>query len=125
TGQNDQTITRNGGEVIAAVPEKSPERYGSDTVVASPVDEMLNVPAAVSPDRSYAAQPAGCVGTRAMNGPPVWDWLFVTLTESWLKFVATTPMCAWYIDTADARVRESACALATRARAWMLLYSGI
>src|SRR6266852_5717198 len=49
-------------------------RYGSETVVLSPVAEITKVPAAVSLANAYGlVQPTGGFGIRAMNGPA--DWL--------------------------------------------------
>jgi hypothetical protein len=48
------------------------DRYGRETVVESPVAEMLNVPVAVEAMYAYGdLQPAGRGGTFAMNGPAV------------------------------------------------------
>ena len=44
-------------------------RYGSETVVPSPVAEMLNVPAEVLPWNAYADQFDGAGTVPAMNGP--------------------------------------------------------
>jgi hypothetical protein len=55
------------------------DHYGRETVVESPVAEMLNVPAAVEPVYAYGElQPTGGGGTFAMNGPAVWPRVFVT-----------------------------------------------
>ena len=57
--------------------------YGSETVVLSPVAEMLNVPVAVEAVYAYGElQPAGGGGTFAMNGPAVCPRMFVATTVS-------------------------------------------
>ncbi len=49
-------------------------RYGSETVVLSPIAEITKVPDAVSLANAYGVdQPAGGAGIFAMNGPA--DWL--------------------------------------------------
>ena len=52
-----------------------------------------------------------------MNGPAAWFCPLVCCDVRSVRAVGTVPMCAWYIDAADARARISACAFAMRARA--------
>src|SRR5690349_3644575 len=70
-------------------------RYGSETVVASPVAEILKVPDAVEAAYAYGElQPAGGGGTFAMNGPAVWPWVLVATTVRSVRAVGSTPMWA-------------------------------
>src|SRR5436853_7308754 len=67
-------------------------RYGSETLVPSPVAEMLKVPAALLGAYWYACQPVGGFGTEAMNGPSVWFWPLVATTVRAVRLAATLPM---------------------------------
>ena len=70
-------------------------RYGRETVVESPDDEILKVPDAVEAAYPYGElQPAGGGGTFAMNGPAVWPWVFVATTVRSVRAVGSTPMWA-------------------------------
>jgi hypothetical protein len=86
--------------------------------VASPLDEIVKVPAAVEV-YPYAPQPAGGAGVEAMKGPAVCPKLFVATAFKAARPPGSVPMWAEYMLTAEASVRASACAFAIRARAWM------
>src|SRR5262245_29360258 len=58
-----------------------------------------------------------------MNGPAETPLTVTALVRS-VSAAGSDPVWAEYTTTAEARVRESAWALATRARDWMLAYSG-
>ena len=66
--------TTGGGEgrLPQDVEDGSDGRYGSETVVPSPLLVMVNTPVAVSAAYVYAAQPDGGGGTEAINGPATW-----------------------------------------------------
>src|SRR5712691_8376733 len=92
-------------------------------VVPSPVAPTVYVPS-VADVYPYAVHPVGEAGIDFMNGPPLVP-LIVVATVRLDRPAGIEPNVAEYMLTALARVRESARALALRARAWMFAYSGI
>src|SRR6266851_1109240 len=98
-------------------------------VVPSPLAVMENVPVLldvyVYVPLHAGEPPGGGVGTLATNGPAIWPRPFVVCWVRSVSAAGRAPMWAENMLTDEARVRVSACALATRARVWTLAYSGM
>ena len=79
---------------------------------------VLDAGAALLGEYWYCCQPVGDLGIEAMNGPAVWPWPLLATAVRAPSDAGTLPMWALWIETAEARARESAWALAMRARTW-------
>src|SRR5438876_501999 len=89
-------------------------------VVPSPFAVMEKVPVLLDvyvyvPDQA-GEPPGGGVGTCAMKGPALWPRPLAVAWVRSVRLAGSAPMWALNMPTAEAMVRASAWALATRAR---------
>src|SRR5437868_5407434 len=95
TPRDGSTTDSSGRQARTREAAHSP-RYGSETVVPSPLLLTVNTPVAVSDAYVYAAQPDGGGGIEARNGPADCPWPLVTalVRAARLPLGGRTPMWA-------------------------------